>query len=172
MVLPTIHNSSLAKIKSFFEKLMASVQALETMGKLQDINGYVRMTIDKLPAIRDNLVRLDDDWQSWKFSHLIEALRKWTERNPATDEKSEKHQGKHDKNFHTQQKSSQARKCAYCDSEQHKASECTSVTSIPERKKILSSKKACFNCTRRGHQATKCRSQNCFNCGGRHHSSI
>ena len=49
---------------------------------LSEVNGYVRATIDKLEGIRGDLVRMDDDWQEWKFPNLIEALRKWTERNP------------------------------------------------------------------------------------------
>ena len=43
--------------------------------------GYVRLTLDKLPAIRADLVRLDDNWQEWEFHYLVEALRKWCERN-------------------------------------------------------------------------------------------
>ena len=47
------------------------------------------MTIDKLDGIRGDLVRMDDDWQDWRFLELIEALRKWTVRNPTR--KEEKH---------------------------------------------------------------------------------
>ena len=43
------------------------------------MNGYVRLTLNKLPAIRADLVRLD--WQEWEFHYLVEALRKWCERN-------------------------------------------------------------------------------------------
>ena len=52
MSLPTITGSSASKIQDFYEKLISSVHALETMGKLKEINGYVRLTLDKLPAIR------------------------------------------------------------------------------------------------------------------------
>ena len=61
---------------------MSSVQVLETMRKLNEIQGYVRYTLDKLPGIRADLVRLDDSWQDWGFCKLVEALRKWTKRNP------------------------------------------------------------------------------------------
>ena len=52
------------------------------MNKLKDISGYVKITSDKLSDIRADLVRLDDDWKDWRFTQLVEALRKWTERNP------------------------------------------------------------------------------------------
>ena len=42
----------------------------------------MRATLDKLPDIRADLVRLDDDWQEWGFPELIESLRKWWNRNP------------------------------------------------------------------------------------------
>ena len=61
---------------------MYNVQSLEILAKIGEVNGYVRATIDKLEGIRGDLVRIDDDWQEWKFPQLVEALRKWTERNP------------------------------------------------------------------------------------------
>ena len=55
-------------------RLLGSVQALETMGKLKVINGYVRLALDKLQGIREDLVRINDGWQGWKFPQLVEAL--------------------------------------------------------------------------------------------------
>ena len=39
------------KIHHFFETLVAHTQALETMGKLKKVKGFVRSTLDKLPGI-------------------------------------------------------------------------------------------------------------------------
>ena len=50
--------------------------------KSWEINGYVRITRDKLPGIRAELVRLDNGWQEWGFEQFLEALIKWTKRNP------------------------------------------------------------------------------------------
>ena len=66
--LPVIQNSHPNGIHDFHEKLVIAVQALDTMNKLEEINGYVRLTLDKLPGIRANLVRIDEDWQEWTFS--------------------------------------------------------------------------------------------------------
>ena len=88
---------------------MYDVQSLETLGKIGEVNGYVRATIDKLEGIRGDLVRIDDDWLEWKFPQLVEALRKWTERNPVKTT-TEKHVTKHpqypfkrNRNFNTRQ---------------------------------------------------------------------
>ena len=52
------------------------------MSKLKEINEYVRLTLDKLPGIRADLFRIDEDWQEWTFPQLVDALLKWTSRNP------------------------------------------------------------------------------------------
>ena len=67
MSLPHINNSNPYKIHEFSEKLLSNVQALETMGKLKEINGYVRLTLDKLQGVRADLVRIEDDLQDWNF---------------------------------------------------------------------------------------------------------
>ena len=82
MALPSVSGSNPVKIHPFYDKLLFNVQALETLGRLQDVNGYVRMSLDKLEAIRGDLVRTGDDWQDWDFPKFVTALRKWTKRNP------------------------------------------------------------------------------------------
>ena len=77
-----IQNSHANRVHDFYEKLMISVQTLDTMNKLKEINEYVRLTLDKLPSIRADLVRIDEDLQEWTFPQLVDALRKWTTRNP------------------------------------------------------------------------------------------
>ena len=81
--LPFIPNQNLHRIHDFCDKLMFSVQSLQTMGKLEQVNGYVAMTLDKLPGIRGDLVRTDPSWENWTFDKLTEALRLWTRRNPS-----------------------------------------------------------------------------------------
>ena len=70
------------KIHEFYEKLIASVQAVNTINKLRDIKGTVRLTLDKLPAIRKDLFILDDEWQELDFPKLAELLLKWSDCNP------------------------------------------------------------------------------------------
>ena len=82
MDLPHISGANPKKIAEFSEKLNYGVQALETLNKRKDVQGNVSMTLDKLPAIRGDLVRDDPDWESWDFTKLAEAIRQWTKRNP------------------------------------------------------------------------------------------
>ncbi|KAK3742811.1 hypothetical protein QZH41_002740 [Actinostola sp. cb2023] len=178
MSLPVIHGSNAGKIYEFYEKLLANVQALETLGKLGDVKGYVRMTLDKLEGIRGDLVRLDDNWQEWAFPQLIEALRKWTERNPPKlEEKLSQTQPdkfKKARSFHAKQETTvAARTCSYCESAEHKSLNCDKITTPSDRKQHLAQKQLCFNCTRPNHKASECRSQaTCQNCRRKHHTSI
>ena len=81
--LPVITNSNSNRIHEFYEKLVISEQAFETTNKLKEINGYMKLSLDKLPSITADLVRLDDNWLEWYFAKLVESLRRWTDRNPA-----------------------------------------------------------------------------------------
>ena len=149
MKLGTVHGVNPVKVHDFYSKLLTSVQALETLGKLQDVKGYVRLALDKLPGIRADLVRLDDDWQDWEFTQLIEAVRKWCERNPVvqdthTHKKDSRSQQRRERVFQASQQDWKARGCVYCDSSEHKSVECREITNLVDRKRILSSKHLCL----------------------------
>ena len=75
--LPVINKSNSGRIHSFYEKLATSAQSLESMGKLQNINGFVRHTLDKLSRIKSELVRSDDEWQERAYVQLVEYLKKF-----------------------------------------------------------------------------------------------
>ncbi len=74
MNLPVINEIDLARIYKFNDQLTHTVQALQTLKKLETVNGYVSMTLDKLQAIRGDLVRTDPKWEDWDFAQLSEAL--------------------------------------------------------------------------------------------------
>ena len=45
---------------------------LESLGKLREVNGYVRMSIDKLEGIIGDWVQTDDTSQDWDFPKLVD----------------------------------------------------------------------------------------------------
>ena len=69
--LTTVHCTQSAKNPYFY-----AFHVLETMGRVKEIDGFVHATLDKLPHVTADLVRLDDSWQKWGFRELIESLRK------------------------------------------------------------------------------------------------
>ena len=77
MGLPIITGTNPTRINEICKKLVTNTQTLESTGKKKDLRGYVRLTLAKLSGVRPNLVRLDNNWQEWRFPQLVEALRKW-----------------------------------------------------------------------------------------------
>lgn len=48
------------------------------------------MTLDKLPGIRGDLVRIDPDRKKWDFVKLSKAIRLWLRRNLADTKSTER----------------------------------------------------------------------------------
>ena len=86
-------------------------------------------------------MRLDDNWQEWRFPQLVEALRKWFERNP----------GRRDKGRHPllqgKQECGKHRGFVFCKSEEYKSVDCDKIKGVADRIRYLSDNKLCFNCT-------------------------
>ena len=125
-------------------------------------------------------MRLDDDWQEWGFPQLVEALRKWCERNPVLldsyrGEGSWRHEalGGIDKALQTKQGDGKPKPCVYCKSGEHKSVDCDKIKEVADMRTYLSDNKSCFNCTGTKHRAADCRCKvSCQKCNGKHHSSI
>jgi hypothetical protein len=67
------------------------------MKRLDSVHGNVSMTLEKLVAIRGDLVRTDAEWESWDFVKLTEALRHWVKRNPAVSNNREREENTRDR---------------------------------------------------------------------------
>ena len=180
--LPTIHGVDVNKIHAFYAKLASSAHVLETIKLIGDIKGNLRMTLNKLPGIRENLTAKDKNWTNWGFLELVKALESWTRRNPKTVDvdlgtrRNEKHVFKgpeKERIYVVKDRQWKQKLCIFCDGSDHKSTGCTKVTDLNERKKIFSSKKLCFNCSGSKHRASECKSKTgCQTCGTKHHSSL
>ena len=172
--LPYMPTGNPKRIHKFYEKLSYSMQSLETLKSLDEVNGMVSLTLEKLPTIRGDLVRNDPNCENWDFVKFTKALHQWTHQNPMVYFKMEDplphRNSKQNSIFQTQQK--RVRKCVYCQADNHKSSECGKITSPADYKEFLATKKLCFNCTG-PHKSLECKSTTtCQICGKRHHTSI
>ena len=128
-------------------------------------------TLNKLPHVKPDLVRVDDSWEEWKMENLIKNLQGWLKRNNYED--SSRHTGEHkrkERNWFGGEGKPKP-KCIFCKGE-HWSDECKTVVVQAERKKFFVDKNLCFNCGRSGHRGSQCRSRGCFKCGSKHHTSI
>ena len=173
--LPLILSGNAKKIAEFSDKLTYCVQSLQSLGKLDEVRGLTTITLDKLSAIRGDLIRSDGEWENWDLDKLAEALRLWVRRNPVgvgRDEEQTDKRRVRERMFLTN-KGDKPRGCVYCESNEHKGVDCNNVTTFAERKQILAKKKLCFNCAIGTHRAAKCQSRSsCQICHKRHHTSI
>lgn len=124
-------------------------------------------------------MRTDDDWQEWEFPQLLEALRKWTIRNPPKTEERFSHvkpppwKLPRERNYHVNQQEPKRRPCVYCENPNHQSVKCDKIATPSERRKQLALKQLCFNCTGTNHKVAECRiTAKCKFCHHRHHSSI
>ena len=179
--LPTLTGTNPKAISDFSEKLTYCVQALQTLNKLEQVNGATLMTLDKLPGIRGDLVRTDPEWEKWDFAKLSEAIRLWTRRNPVDTKSNERDSGEQrNQKWDRSRKLYQAlgqdfnpKECAYCGDVSYKPSNCQKITKIEERRATLAQKNLCFNCATPNHRAAECFSKaTCQHCKKRHHTSI
>ena len=48
-------------------------------------------TLNKLPQVKPDLVRMDDNWEDWTMENLINAIQGWLKRNKIEDASSKEH---------------------------------------------------------------------------------
>ena len=126
-------------------------------------------TLEKSPGIRADL---DKDWQGWTFPQLVDALRKWTTKNPKIIPSPEKG-FKCENAYQTNDKNYKHRDCVYCETFGHKANDCKTVNDIEECRLILPKKNLWFNCTGVKDRASEYLSnRSCVKCKRKYHSSI
>lgn len=58
------------------KKLVTHVQALDIVDKLKEIKSYVRLTLDKLPSVKYDLVGTYDRCHDLYFEELTKELSK------------------------------------------------------------------------------------------------
>ena len=169
--LPVLRSTSFNKIQDFYEKLSKNCDALLTLGEKEVLKGFVMTTLNKLQAIKSDIVRIDEKWETWEMHDLIENIYAWLRRNKPDDtgretEKRERHWYAGDSN-----KEKRKPKCIYCDAE-HWSDKCDQYETTEKRKQYFRDNKLCFNCGKKGHRENKCFSRGCYYCTAKHHSSL
>ena len=178
MDLPVITGTDPAKVHDFYKTLSHNVQALETLGKVERVNGTTRAVLEKLKGIKTDLVRGEEGWQEWDLPRLVVALKKWKDinisiGNDSLEQNKQKRFRSNPNMYLTKEGERKKRGCVYCEDANHTSKDCSKVSTVSARKKILAEKKLCFNCTGMKHRASDCKSTiNCQKCNQKHHTSI
>ena len=175
--LPVVRGTSYVKVREFYEKLSNNYDALQTLGEGECLKSFMTSTINKLPQVKPDLVRTDDDWEDWDMTNLLHALQKWLRRNRVEEPPREESKKTREKHFYSGRGEATAAPrekgphCTYCEGS-HWGDSCPTYATVESRKRFLAEKKLCFNCARAGHRANQCRSRGCFKCKEKHHTSL
>ena len=176
--LPLIKGSNHAKIQEFYEKLANNFDALQTLGEDNMLKGFVLTTLNKLPHIKSDLVRTDDNLEEWGMKELLVNIQKWLVRNKVIVGTKPGGEGsRRERNWYTQKGGENQRlkpkvpTCIYCPG-QHWSDCCEEIKQLEHRRKFFADNKLCYNCGQPGHRASKCRGRSCFKCKGKHHTSL
>ena len=84
--LPTVTTTDPKHVNDFYKTFLFNVQSLETIGKIERVNGMTKSVLDKLKGIKADLARGQENWQDWDLPRLTQALKKWRDVNPATED--------------------------------------------------------------------------------------
>ena len=68
------------KVQEFYEKLSKNFDALQTLEEGEKLYGFVMAMLNKLPQVKPDLVRVDENWEDWSMEDLIDVLQKWLRR--------------------------------------------------------------------------------------------
>ena len=85
MNLPIVKGSNYLKVQEFYETVSPNHDALLTLEEADILRGFVMSTLNKLPHVRPDIVRTDDNWEDWNMETLINNLQAWLRRNKPGD---------------------------------------------------------------------------------------
>ncbi len=167
-----IVNLPVVKGYSYTKDLCRNYDALLTLGEAAMLKGFVMTTVNKLPQVKPDLVRMDENWENWDMAGLIDEIRKWLSRH-TVDQGEIRKEGTWftPKDGATERNSGKTPLCIFCKKD-HWGGDCKTVVTAEARKKHFVDNQLCFNCGRPGHRANKCHSRGCVKCRGRHHTSL
>lgn len=163
--------------------------ALLTLGEANMLRGFVMTTLNKVPHVKPDLVRTDDNWEDWGMEAFIDALRKWLKRNKTEERHGDSHKAptgafkprrdppktpgdryRYDKHWFAKedggkepvdcQRSRGTPVRMYCKKD-HWGDSCTTFNTLETRRKFFFDNQLCYNCGRPGHSVIKCRSRGC-----------
>ena len=148
------------------------------------VEGLVLSTLEKLPHVKLDLTRNDENWEQWTYEQLLEEVRKWLKRNQTEETTTSRRTfdnqwksggEKRNRSFLTSADRFQPRgrsqpRCFYCP-KQHWPDQCDAITDVVRRKEFLKRRGLCYKCGDK-HMVKDCVKRGCFRCKGNHHVSI
>ena len=96
------------------------------------LKGVVMTALNKLPSVKPDIVRMDQEWESWDMDKLIENLQNWLRRNQIKG--TEKPAERKERHWYTWEREKKAKICVYCDSKDHWRDKCVEFNTLEKRR--------------------------------------
>lgn len=179
--LPPVKEDDLESFKRFFNEVAGIVGTLKNLKKshfLYDLDMIVTLA-GKLPSLSKSMwSRHKVDLDSNSIETSLETFCDWLERELSAqfvsyDPHSRKTTRSHNRPVLFQAVNTSV--CLLCNLDNHPLYKCSTFNqmAIDERREYVRKQNLCFNCLRRGHSSSKCKSENrCTKCRKMHHSIL
>ena len=168
----------LRNLRQLYDKVESHVRSLKSIGIAASSYGNLLASIlmKKIPSDLCLIVSRETVEDNWDLDLLLKVLEKEIEaRERAATNTSSAQPRKPVRDYSTAAallSDTSSPLCAFCD-QPHYSTHCRVVTDHEKRKQLLLKGGRCFICLKKGHLSRDCwSSRGCYNCGGRHHSSI
>ncbi|KAL5490750.1 hypothetical protein EMCRGX_G015929, partial [Ephydatia muelleri] len=159
-----------------FDKVESHVRSLKSIGIAASSYGNLLASIlmKKIPSELCLIVSRETVEDNWDLDSLLKVLEKEIEARERASTNTSSQPRKPTREYSTAAAllANSSPLCVFCD-QSHYSTHCRVVADQEKRKQLLLKAGRCFICLKKGHLSRDCRSsRGCYNCGGRHHSSI
>lgn len=176
---PVVSEHHLIELRRLYNKTESSIRSLDALGVKPESYGtlLIPVFLKKLPSELRLILTRRVPTEEWQLTKIIESFLEELEARERANVHKNKSEfyPKHSRESPTMKTFSSTGNvgCCYCGLEGHAPTNCKTIVSIDERKRVIRSSGRCFVCLRRGHIGRDCHSSfKCTNCKGRHHTSI
>ena len=143
--LTPVRGSNYRKVQEFYEKLSKNFDTLQTLEEGEKLHGFVMATLNKLPQVKPDLMRVDENWEDWLMEDLIDALQKWLRRT--TQRPALNNTRRLRSHLFMLKGEKPTPYCLFCRKQDHWSYSCTVVTELVDRRKFFMDHILCFNCS-------------------------
>ena len=166
----------LRNLRQLYDKVESHVRSLKSIGIAASSYGNLLASIlmKKIPSELCLIVSRETVEDNWDLDSLLKVLEKEIEARERASTNTSSQPRKPTREYSTAAAlvANSSPLCVFCD-QSHYSTHCRVVADQEKRKQLLLKAGRCFICLKKGHLSRDCRSsRGCYNCGGRHHSSI
>ena len=112
-----VRGSNYSKVQEVYGKFSKNFDAVQTLEEGEKLHGFVMATLNRLPQVKPDPVRGDENWEDWSMEDLIDALQNWLRRNN-TETSTEQHK-KSEKHLFTLKGEKPTPYCLFCRKHDH-----------------------------------------------------